>query len=55
MNHTLKILACVLACVFFLGACEEEGTAEKMGKKIDEGLSKASEAVEEAAEEVNKE
>jgi hypothetical protein len=36
MKLTVKLLACVLACVFFLGACEEEGTAEKMGKKIEE-------------------
>jgi predicted small secreted protein len=52
---TAKLLACVLACFFFLSACEEEGTAEKAGKKIDETLEKASDAVEEATEDINKE
>ena len=54
MKNTLKVLLCALSCVFLLSACEEEGAAEKMGKKIDEGVSGATEAVEDAAEEIKK-
>ncbi|MGB0748117.1 MAG: hypothetical protein ACPGO3_05185 [Magnetospiraceae bacterium] len=47
-----KPVFALLVAMPLLGACEEQGPAEKLGEKIDESVEKAAEKVEEAAEEV---
>jgi hyperosmotically inducible protein len=44
------VLALLIASAAMLGACEEEGAAEKAGKKIDAAAESAGEKAEEAAE-----
>lgn len=44
----------VASCLSFLPGCKEEGSAEKVGKQIDEGAQKAREGAEEAGERVEK-
>ncbi|MFZ7126713.1 MAG: hypothetical protein ACOWWM_11230 [Desulfobacterales bacterium] len=58
----LATILVLLALVFVLAACEQEGPAERAGEKIDEAaettaekMEDAGEAVEEKAEEVKEE
>ena len=44
----------VASCLTFLPGCREEGTAEKVGKQIDEGVQKAKEKAEGAGKRVEK-
>ena len=44
----------VASCVSFLPGCREEGSAEKVGKQIDEGAQKAKEKAEGAGKRVEK-
>lgn len=50
----LRILVCAMALTFLLAiaGCEEEGPAEKAGKRIDEAAEKAGEEIEEAGDEI---
>ena len=48
----LSYLFAALVALPLLGACEEEGPAEKLGKQIDETVEGAADAAEEAAEEI---
>jgi len=44
----------VASCLSFLPGCKEEGSAEKVGKQIDEGSQNAKEKAEEAGKRVEK-
>jgi hypothetical protein len=44
----------VASCLVFLPGCREEGSAEKVGKQIDEGAQKAKEKAEGAGKRVEK-
>jgi hypothetical protein len=44
----------VASCLSFLSGCKEEGSAEKVGKQMDEGAQKAKEKAEGAGKRVEK-
>ena len=44
----------VVSCLGFLPGCKEEGSAEKVGKQIDEGAQKAKEKADAAGKRVEK-
>jgi len=44
----------VASCLSFLPGCKEEGSAEKVGKQVDEGAQKAKEKADEAGKRVEK-
>ncbi len=44
----------VVSCLSFLPGCKEEGSAEKVGKQIDEGAQKAKEKADAAGKRVEK-
>lgn len=48
----MSYLFAALVTLPLLAACEDEGPAEKLGKKIDKSVDEAAEAVEEASEEI---
>ena len=47
----MKILI-VIAALLALGACKQEGPAEKAGRKIDQAGEKASRSIEKAGEDI---
>jgi hypothetical protein len=50
MKKIAIITAVALALGTGLGACEEEGPAEELGEKLDEGAEETGEAIEEGGE-----
>jgi hypothetical protein len=51
---TLKIVLIASFLVLALGACEEKGTFEKAGEKMDEAMKDAGNAIEDACEDAKK-
>ncbi|MGH8556189.1 MAG: BON domain-containing protein, partial [Methylococcales bacterium] len=50
--HNVLVITC-LSALIGLAACEQEGTAEKVGKKIDRAAEKAEQKIEQATEKAN--
>ena len=52
MNLSLKGFSAIILCAFVFGVtgCEQEGTAEKAGQKIDQAVEKAGAKIEKAEE-----
>lgn len=50
LARPLLVAAAVLCAAGMLAACEEEGPAEQLGEKIDQGVEEAGDAVEKATD-----
>ena len=53
-SASLVAVVVVVSCLSFLPGCDQGGSAEKVGKQIDEGAQKAKEKTEEAGKRVEK-
>ena len=54
LSHKGLSIVCLLAFVLVLAGCQQEGTAEKAGKKIDKAAEKAGDKIDKAAEKTGK-
>jgi hyperosmotically inducible periplasmic protein len=55
VTHRVFIIVIIMAFFFGLSACQQDGTAEKAGKKIDQATEKASKNIDQATEKASKE
>jgi hyperosmotically inducible periplasmic protein len=55
MNLTNRVffIVIIMAFVFGVAGCQQDGTAEKAGKKIDQATEKAGKKIEEAGDAIN--
>ena len=54
LSHRGFVIVFLLAFVLGVAGCQQEGTAEKAGKKIDKAAEKAGDKIDKAAEKTGK-